>query len=95
MHTSVDSAVDNAVRSATGFSNGLPEALSFGLSPDFGQRIGSLDPARRNLVPQLLLVLMIRLSPATHHRSTGNEQRTTQWLTTLWLGGRRQLLATG
>jgi len=36
MHTSVDSAVDNAVRSATGFSNGLPEALSLGLSPDFG-----------------------------------------------------------
>jgi len=68
MHTSVDSAVDNAVRSATGFSDGLPEALSLGLSPDFGQRIGSLDPAPRNLVPQLLLVLMLRLSPAAHHR---------------------------
>src|SRR6202044_2841762 len=72
-----------------------PKRSASALAPIFGQRIGSLDPARRNLVPQLLLVLMLRLSPATHHRWTGNEQRTTQWPTTLWLGGRRQLLAAG
>jgi len=75
MHTSVDCAVDNAVRLATGFSSGLPEALSFGLSADFHLANWLLSAMPRNLLPQVLLV---RLSPAVRHRWIDNEQWTTQ-----------------